>query len=150
MILRTLSKGFSLAGLRFGYGIGAESLINPMLYKTRDSYNTDTISQQLATAALLSIDYALENWAKIRVARDGLAVSLNELGLVTLPSQSNFLLSQIPESIGAKNLYTALKSHKILVRYFEQDRLRDKLRISVGSESENAALLAAVRDIVSS
>ena len=150
MILRTLSKGFSLAGLRFGYGIGAESLINPMLYKTRDSYNTDTISQQLATAALLSIDYALENWAKIRVARDDLAVSLNELGLVTLPSQSNFLLSQIPESIGAKNLYTALKSRKILVRYFEQDRLRDKLRISVGSESENAALLAAVRDIVSS
>ena len=147
LILRTLSKGYSLAGLRFGYGIGAESLINPMLYKTRDSYNTDIISQQLATAALQSVDYAAENWAKIRAARNDLADSLNELGFATLPSQSNFLLCQIPATIGANNMYLALKSRKILVRYFDQDKLRDKLRISVGNENENAALLAAIRDI---
>jgi histidinol-phosphate aminotransferase len=52
LILRTLSKAYSLAGLRFGYGIAAKSLIEPMMFKTRDSYNTDHIAQSLATAAL--------------------------------------------------------------------------------------------------
>lgn len=148
LILRTLSKGYSLAGLRFGYGIGAESLVYPMLYKTRDAYNTDFISQQLATAALNSIDYAKQNWQKIRLTRTRLIASLNELGLPTLPSQSNFVLCQIPDAIGAENLYQLLKQRHILVRYFDQDRLRDKLRISVGTDKDIAVLVAALKEIL--
>jgi histidinol-phosphate aminotransferase len=148
LILRTLSKGYALAGLRFGYGIGSQSLIAPMLYKTRDSYNTDTISQHLATAALESIDYAREIWARIRSERDKLRSSLEQMGLPTLPSQSNFLLCTVPEMVGAEALYLALKQRNILVRYFDQDRLRDKLRISIGSEQENASLIAALTVIL--
>lgn len=148
LILRTLSKGYSLAGLRFGYGIGAESLIDPIMFKTRDSYNTDHISQQLANAALKSIEYSKEIWRRIRLDREVLRSSLNELGLVTPASQTNFLLCQVPDSIGAENLYQLLKQGNILVRHFDQDRLRDKLRITVGKESENLALITAIKEIL--
>jgi len=147
LILRTLSKAYSLAGLRFGYGIGAKSLIEPMMFKTRDSYNTDYIAQSLATAAIDSCEYARENCERIRQSRDQLRADLQKLGLTTPTSQSNFILSQIPESIGAEKLYLQLKQRNILVRYFDQDRLRDKLRISIGTAAENAALIAAIKEL---
>jgi histidinol-phosphate aminotransferase len=151
LILRTLSKAYSLAGLRFGYGIGAKSLIAPMMFKTRDSYNTDHIAQQLATAALDSAEYARENCKRIRLSREQLSAALQQLGFTVPPSQSNFILCQVPagpNSKTASSIYTELKQRNILVRYFDQDRLQDKLRISIGSESENAALLIALKDIL--
>ena len=148
LILRTLSKGYSLAGLRFGYALGSTSLVSPMLFKTRDSYNTDTISQQLAVAALQSKAHAESGWEKIRASRSKLISALNNLRLTCLSSQSNFILCQVPVNIGAKNLYLQLKQRKILVRYFIQDRLRDSVRISIGSEKENKTLLAAITEIV--
>lgn len=148
LLLRTLSKGYSLAGLRFGYGIGSEPVISPMLHKTRDSYNTDYIAQRLATAAINSVDYAKSNWALVREQRQWLQDALNAIGLATPSSQSNFLLSTIPGSIGAEALYKRLKSRNILVRYFDQDRLRDRLRISIGTHEENKALIAALQEII--
>ncbi|GJM12835.1 MAG: histidinol-phosphate aminotransferase [Pseudohongiella sp.] len=148
VILRTLSKAYSLAGLRFGYGIGAKSLIEPMMLKTRDSYNTDYIAQSLATAALESFEYARENCERIRQSREQLRAELDELGLSAAASQSNFILCQVPQSLGAVNIYQQLKLRNILVRYFDQDRLRDKLRISIGTDAENAALVAAIKEIV--
>ncbi|PCH64110.1 MAG: histidinol-phosphatase, partial [SAR86 cluster bacterium] len=141
IILRTLSKGYSLAGLRFGYGIGPQSLISPMLYKTRDSYNTDYISQQLACAAIESVDYASQTWHKVRQMRQQLSQQLQQLGLSSLASESNFLLVQIPAQFEAKALYLALKAQNILVRYFDEPRLDDKLRITVGTQQENQQLL---------
>tara|TARA_B110000444_G_scaffold256029_1_gene291559 strand:+ start:180 stop:1256 length:1077 start_codon:yes stop_codon:yes gene_type:complete len=148
LILRTLSKAYSLAGLRFGYGIGAKSLIEPMMFKTRDSYNTDHIAQSLATAALDSSEYARENCTRIRLSREQLRVDLQKLGLSSAESQSNFILCQVPESIGAKKLYTYLKERNILIRYFDQDRLRDRLRISIGSDAENTALTTAIKEFI--
>lgn len=146
LLLRTLSKGYSLAGLRFGYGLGTPDLIAPMLYKTRDSYNTDLIAQRLATAAISDQDYARSTWAQVRASRDQLVVDLAELGLSALPSQANFLLCQIPEQHGAARLYLALKERGVLVRYFDSPGLQDKLRISIGSAEENRILLDAIRD----
>ena len=148
LILRTLSKAYSLAGLRFGYGIGATSVIAPMMFKTRDSYNTDHIAQMLATAALESQQYVRDTCSKIRQSRELLRTQLDALGLPSTPSQSNFILCQVPDSFGAKNLYQHLKKRNILVRYFDQERLRDKLRISIGTESENKILLAAIKELL--
>jgi histidinol-phosphate aminotransferase len=117
------------------------------MFKTRDSYNTDYIAQSLATAAIDSCEYARENCERIRQSRDQLRADLQKLGLTTPTSQSNFILSQIPESIGAEKLYLQLKQRNILVRYFDQDRLRDKLRISIGTAAENAALIAAIKEL---
>lgn len=148
LILRTLSKGYSLAGLRFGYGIGPPDLIHPMAAKTRDSYNTDHISQQLARAALESRDAAAQTWARVRRSREWLRGELAGLGIDTLPSQSNFLLAAIPAAIGAVDLYQALKERGVLVRHFDQPRLDNRLRITVGSETDNEILIDKLRDIL--
>jgi histidinol-phosphate aminotransferase len=147
LILRTMSKGYSLAGLRFGYGLAAKELAAPMLFKTRDSYNTDAISQRLAATALASQAYAKSTWQKVRESREKMFAELTNLGLTCLASQSNFLLCTIPESIGAPRAYAALKEKGVLVRYFDQDRLRDKLRISIGTEEENSRLIQALTDL---
>jgi histidinol-phosphate aminotransferase len=142
-----MSKGYSLAGLRFGYGLAAKNLAAPMLFKTRDSYNTDAISQRLAATALASQDYAKSTWDRVRQSREEVFAALNELGLACLASQSNFLLCTIPDSIGAPRAYTMLKQEGILVRYFDQERLRDKLRISIGTKEENDRLIKALTTI---
>lgn len=151
IILRTMSKGYSLAGLRFAYGIGAESLIAPMTYKTRDSYNTDAFSQVLATAALLDRDAAALQWQKVRDERTRISEVLGTLGIRCAPSQSNFLLAQMPNNTRfespdqmAASIYQRLKDDGILVRYFDQDRLRDKLRITIGTFEENQSLLKSL------
>jgi len=148
LLLRTLSKGYSLAGLRFGYGIGNRSLIEPMQFKTRDSYNTDLIAQQLATAAIQSQDYARDTWHRVRLERERLQSELTRLGFTVSPSQTNFLLATAPAGSDAEALYQSLKQQQILVRHFRQPRLEDKLRISIGTPEENSQLLAALADLL--
>src|SRR5690606_15207469 len=148
LILRSFSKGYSLAGLRMAYGLGAKSLIDPMQYKTKDSYNTDFIAQVLATAALEDQAYAAGTWAHVREQRALLADYLLALGLSTAPSQSNFLLATVPPPHQAEAVYQALKQRGILVRWFNLPRLQDKLRITVGTQEENERLLAALKDIL--
>ncbi len=150
IFLRTLSKGYSLAGLRFGYGIGNQELIQPILQKTRDSYNLDAFSQRIATAAFKDHDYARGTWQKVRDERDRISPLLRQLGLDPTASESNFLLVQLASdsSLTAKEIYDALKQQQILIRYFDQPRLLDKLRITVGSYGENEHLIAALRELL--
>ena len=147
LILRTLSKGYSLAGLRFGYGLGSTTVIEPMQWKTKDSYNTDALSQALATAALENREQAAQTWQSVRNERTRVAAELAGLGIESLPSQSNFVLATIPASYagGAKAVYETLKSNGILVRYFNQDRLTDKVRITIGTPQENDALISELK-----
>jgi histidinol-phosphate aminotransferase len=154
MLLRTMSKGYSLAGLRFAYGIASASLLAPMLYKTRDSYNTDALSQHLAMAALAARDEAAVNWQKVRDERARLGSALAGMGFHVVPSESNFLLATVPGDTAtapalqdrlALALYQGLKEDGILVRYFDQPRLRDKLRITVGTTQENDLLLQCLQ-----
>lgn len=154
MFLRTMSKGYSLAGLRFAYGIASASLLAPMLYKTRDSYNTDALSQHLATAALAARDEAAVNWQKVRAERARLSTALSDMGFAVVPSESNFVLATVPGSASASQagqdrlalaLYQGLKEDGILIRYFDQPRLRDKLRITMGTAQENTALLQSLQ-----
>ncbi len=150
LLLRTMSKGYSLAGLRFGYGIASAGLVEPMQTKTKDSYNTDAISQALATAALEGQSKASRTWAAVRDERKRVTAELITLGLSVAPSQSNFVLATVPDSFGggAGAVYESLKARNILVRYFDADRLRDKLRITIGTPEENTALLKTLRDLL--
>jgi len=152
IFLRTLSKGYSLAGLRFGYGIGHKGLIQPMLEKTRDSYNLDTFSQQIATAAIKDQTYATQIWQKIRMDRKLLASRLRELGFEPYPSESNFLLVKVGAdmNVTASEIYETLEQNQILVRYFNTAGLDDKLRITVGDPEENDQLIFALHEIFDS
>jgi len=150
LLLRTLSKGYSLAGLRFGYGIGHSELIAPMLTKTRDSYNVDAIAQALATAALEHRTEAARTWVAVRRDREALRRDLAALGLAAPPSQSNFLLTSVSAPGGAATVAARLEQDRVLVRHFAAPRLEDKLRITVGTPAENARLLAALARILGS
>ena len=148
LLLRTFSKGYSLAGLRLGYLLGPETLITPIVTKTRDSYNIDGVSQALGLAAFGDRPYAEETWAKVRDERRRLAEAFTALGMTSPPSQSNFLLVSVGAGRDAEAIYLALKDAGILVRYFSAPRLDDKLRITVGTPEENDRLLGALKDIL--
>ncbi len=150
LLLRTFSKGYSLAGLRLGYLLGHPGLIEPMLTKTRDSYNVDAVSQALGDAAAADQDYARRTWDAVRMSRAALAGGLAQLGIASVPSESNFLLAKIPPEAGitAQALYQRLKDGGILVRYFAAPRLDDCLRISVGTPEQNQRLIAAVSEAI--
>ncbi len=149
VILRTLSKGYSLAGLRFGYGVGAEPLIGPMLEKTRDSFNLDLISQLIAEVAISNRDYAMENCRKVIVQRNILRDSLLELGFNCEATQTNFLLATIPAGFtcSALQLYEELKTQGILIRYLSDPRLINKVRISIGLPEENEKLIDSIKSL---
>ena len=149
ILLRTLSKGYALAGLRFGYGIGPEHLIDPIVNKTKDSYNLDAISQELAAAAISDQAYARNTWAKVSQQRQFLQEELSKLGFYSPVSHTNFLLVTVPSTSrrNAQQLYQALKLENILVRYFPEQRLSDKLRITIGTAAENASLLSAIKTL---
>ena len=148
LILRTFSKGYSLAGLRMAYGIGGRALIDPMQYKTKDSYNTDFIAQTLARAAIEDQAYAADTWRRVREQRTWLMRELQDLGFKMPKSQSNFLLATVPAPHNAADVYQALKDCGILVRYFRLPGLEDKLRITIGSPDENRRLVDALIRIV--
>lgn len=148
LILRTFSKGYGLAGLRLGYLLGNAGLIQPVLEKTRDSYNIDHISQALGAAAYADQTYAEQTWAQVRAARGELAAGLGQLGFTMPPSQTNFLLVTPPSGVNAERLYQDLKAKQILVRYFNTPGLDDKLRITVGTDEQNQRLIEAIAQLI--
>jgi histidinol-phosphate aminotransferase len=143
LLLRSLSKGYSLAGLRFGYGLGHRDLITA-LQKARDSYNTDILAQTAATAALEHRDDAARSWKAVKTERHRLTEALIGRGCRVYASQSNFLLVQPPPEHDARGVYESLKARDIFVRYFNQPRLTDKLRITVGTPQQTDHLLDAM------
>jgi len=145
LVFRTLSKSYSLAGLRFGYAVGPPELIAG-LEKVKDSYNVDAVSIALAAAALQDQPHMRANVERIRAERDRLSARLADLGFGVTPSQANFILARAPGG-GGRRWYEGLKARGILVRWWNLPRLADKLRITVGTPEENDALLAAVQEL---
>ncbi len=142
MVIRTLSKGYSLAGLRLGFGVANPKLLHG-LFKVKDSYNIDAIACAIGTAAITDQAYKNACVAKIKASRTKLATDLQQLGFRIWDSQTNFLLAQPPTG-NAEYLYQKLKEQGILIRYFKQPGLEDKLRITVGTDEQNQALVEAL------
>ncbi len=139
LVTRTMSKSFSLAALRIGFCFGPPDLIAGMR-KVLDHYNMNALSQAAAAAALDGIEEMRANAARIRRTRQRLTEALRGLGFRVWDSEANFVLARI-ESPPAEELYLGLKERRILVRWFSEPRLRDCLRISVGTDAENERLL---------
>ncbi len=148
IVLRTLSKGYSMAGLRLGFGVARPEILAGLM-KVKDSYNVDAIACAVGAAAIADQPYMKDCAAKVRQSRGALAGQLKALGFAVWPSQANFLLVR-PTTVGARQIYEGLKKRGILIRYFQQPRLEDKLRISIGTEQDNAQFIRAIREILSS
>ena len=146
IVLRTLSKGYGLAGLRLGFAIAQPSL-SQTLFKVKDSYSMDAIALNVGAAALLDQDYKNAQAEKVKRSRSRLTTALRKLNFAVLPSQGNFVLVTPPVN-SAETLYKALKQRGILVRYFNQPGLNHQLRITVGTDAQIDTLLETLSKLL--
>ena len=148
LIIGTLSKSHSLAGLRLGFAIGSEELIEG-IRRIRDSFNSypvDTLAQKTAEAAVRDRAWHEENTRKIVATRERVREAFRAMGFKMTDSKANFLFVR-PDGISASELYTKLKNKGILVRYFGKPRISEYLRISVGTDEQMTELIKAVREL---
>lgn len=148
VVVQTLSKSWSLAGLRVGFAIAHPTLIEA-LERVRDSFNSYTLDRvaQLGAAAALSDDaWFRETTAKIIATRERFTSGLRELGFEVLPSAANFVFAAHPKW-SAKELLALLREHHILVRAFGGARLERHVRISIGTDEQMNRLLEVLRTL---
>jgi histidinol-phosphate aminotransferase len=146
IVTRSLSKSYSLAGIRFGFAVADPALVRELV-KVKDSYNCDALSLAAATAALEDQEYRRATRAKILATRERLARALTELGFAVCPSQANFVWCRRTDR-AVKPIYEELKGRMILVRYMKYETYGDGLRITVGTDEEVDRLLEEARRMV--
>lgn len=144
VITRTLSKSYSLAGLRVGLAFAGREIVTQM-DKVRDHYNLNRIAQLAACVALRDRGFFEENRRRVLQTRERVRTALEGLGLQPLSSEANFLFVRFGSAEHAARIYRKLLDGGILVRYFDADGLRDGLRITVGTDREMDRLLDALR-----
>ncbi|MDH4238049.1 MAG: histidinol-phosphate transaminase [Phycisphaerae bacterium] len=147
IILRSMSKGYGLAGLRFGYAVAPPDLAAGLM-KVKDSYNVNAIAIALATAAIKDQRYFRKNVETIKKQRKRLTEQLRALNFKVPESCTNFLLAKSKQG-KAGEIYDKLVQRNIYVRYFDLPALSDKLRITVGTGEQNEKLVSALKEILS-
>ncbi|MGY4830920.1 histidinol-phosphate transaminase [Sphaerotilaceae bacterium SBD11-9] len=149
LVVQTLSKSRSLAGLRVGFAMGQAPLIEA-LTRVKDSFNSyplDRLATAGAIAAMEDAPYFERTRRAVIDSRERLSESLRALGFEVLPSQANFLFVRHPAHRGAE-LAAALRGRNILVRRFGQpERIADHLRITVGTDAQCDALVKALKEL---
>ena len=147
LVIRTLSKSHALAGLRVGYAIGQAHLIEA-LNRVKDSFNSYPLDRFAQAGALASIEdrsYFESICAKVVATRTRLVAGMDALGFEVLPSAANFIFARHPAHDGAE-LAAALRERSIIVRHFRRpERIAPFLRITIGTDAQCDALLAALK-----
>ena len=149
LVIHTLSKSRSLAGLRVGYAIGQRPLIDA-LERVKDSFNSyplDRVAQAGATAAIDDRDWFDATRGKVIESRERVTGALRQRGFEVLPSQANFVFARHPDHSG-ETLAKSLRERAVLVRHFAKPRISDFLRITIGMPEECDRLIAALEDIL--
>lgn len=150
LVIQTLSKSRSLAGLRVGFAMGQADLIAGIT-RVKDSFNSyplDRLALAGAIAALADEDYFEQTRRQIIASREALRAGLETLGFAMPPSAANFLFATHPLREAA-GLAAALRERGIIVRHFRLPRIENHLRITIGTPEQNAALLEALSEILS-
>ena len=147
LVVQTLSKSRSLAGLRVGFALGHPELIAALsqVKNCFNSYPLDRLALAGARAAVQDTAYFEYTRQRIIQTREKLAIDLQSLGFEVLPSKANFVFARHPQH-DAWGIAQFLRQHNILVRHFAKPRIEQFLRISIGTDSECAALVAVLRD----
>lgn len=149
LVIQTFSKSRSLAGMRIGFALGQEDLING-LNRIKNSFNSYTVDRIAEAAAIAAIEdeqyfeYCLE---KIIKTREWVVKRMTEIGFEVVPSKANFIFVT-HKKIGAEILYHKLRNEGVLVRYFNKPKIDNYLRISIGSEKEMTMFLDKVIEII--
>ena len=146
LVSRTLSKSYSLAGLRLGYAVGAAPLI-AALHKIKDSYNVSRLSQLLGEAALDDQRWMRRNVRRVVATRTRTARALQARGWTVCDAATNFLWAR-PPARAAAEVFEALRAKGIFVRYFPGPLTGAFLRITIGTDAQMTTLLRALDRIV--
>jgi histidinol-phosphate aminotransferase len=146
VVTRSLSKSYSLAGIRFGYAVADPALIRQFI-KVKDSYNVNVLSLAAAAAAVDDQEYMRTTRARILATRRRLTEALAGLGFDVCPSQANFVWCRRTDR-SVKPIYEEVKRRGILVRYMNYADYGDGLRISVGTDEQIDRLLAELQGLL--
>ncbi len=150
LVVHTLSKSRSLAGLRVGFALGHAGLIEALV-RVKDSFNSYPLDRLALVGALAAMEDGAwfgQTRGAVIASRERLSAELTGLGFEVLPSQANFVFARHPAHRGAA-LQQALRERAIIVRQFSRpERIADHLRITVGTPAQCDALVAALREIV--
>jgi histidinol-phosphate aminotransferase len=150
LVIHTLSKSRSLAGLRVGFAIGQRPLIEA-LERVKDSFNSyplDRLAIVGATSAMADEEWFQQTRGRIIESRSALSSQLTQLGFEVLPSLANFVFARHPSHRGV-DLAARLRERAILVRHFRKPRIEDFLRITIGTPDQCDRLVTALREILS-
>lgn len=145
VVVQTLSKSRSLAGLRVGFALAQENLIAALccVRDSINSYTVDRVAQAGAAAALADREYFEQTRKKVMATRAWTVGELEKLGFTVCPSQANFVFARHPDRPG-KEIFDYLRQEGILVRRWDIPEIRDWLRISIGTDEEMQALISAL------
>lgn len=149
IVVRTFSKSRALAGARVGYAFADPELISDLyriIYST-NPYNISRADLAMALGAIEDSAYTERLCKDIIAARDHTQKALGELGFTVIESSANFIFAR-PGKIEARELYLKLKDAGILIRYFDKPRIKDWLRITVGSLEQMQQLILAIKNIL--
>lgn len=149
LVVATYSKSRQLAGGRLGYALGNSSVIAD-LQKLRFSvnpYNVNSMSLAAGVASLADQAYVDKTIEKIIFSREWTKDKLRSLGFIVTESQTNFVFAE-HESIAAEHIFLELRKKNILIRWFNQERIKNFIRISIGSQDEMISLISAIEEIV--
>lgn len=148
LVTRTFSKSRSMAGARLGFGVSCRAIINDLetIKYSTNPYNVNSMTAAAGIGALADEEYTKSNCRYVIENRAYTEKGLKSLGFEVLPSGANFLFARLPGSDGER-LYRALKEHGILVRHFTSPRIKDFLRITIGTKEQSNALLDALAAI---
>jgi histidinol-phosphate aminotransferase len=149
LVVRTLSKSYALAGLRVGFALGDEALIEG-LERVKNSFNSyplDRVAIAGATAALEDRGWFERSRDRVIEQREALIAGLEARGFNVLPSKANFVFASHPAH-DAWTIAAGLRAQRVIVRHFKLPRIEQFLRISVGTEEQHARLFAALDEVL--
>jgi len=148
LVVRTFSKSRCLAGARLGYAFGSPGLIEDLekLKYSTNPYNVNRLTMLLGCKTVEAEPYYREVSEKIQSARAWAVDALGKLGFEVLPSKANFIFARHP-AVSGDALYAGLRQRGILVRHFTKERIKDFVRITIGTRQQMESLVAAVQEM---
>ncbi|MEG9429714.1 MAG: histidinol-phosphate transaminase [Christensenellaceae bacterium] len=149
IVTQTFSKSRSLAGARLGMAFACKEIINDLktVKFSKNPYNVSRMTAAAGIGALLDEEYFKDNCKKIAKTREKFAAELIKFGFSVLPSKANFVFAKCPKLSG-ETVYSELKNRGVLVRYFDKPRLKEFVRITIGSDEQMEKTLEVISEIL--
>jgi len=145
LVTRTFSKIYGLAGLRMGYGVSSETIAD-LMNRVRQPFNTNSLAQSAAMAALKDKAHVRESVLMNREGLQQLSTGFTGMGLTTIPSVANFICVNLGQP--GMQVYEKMLHQGVILRPVDNYGLTNYLRITIGTEKQNQRVLNAMQQVL--